>query len=398
VIELPDVDAILDDVRRDGDAALLRYAQRFGDPVPRRAGAAEFALAYRAIGPELRAALERMAARVERFARAQRESFRDVEIEIDGIRCGHRALPVARAAVYVPGGRYPLPSSLIMGAVPARVAGVRDVVVVSPSERPEVLAAAHVAGIREMHVVGGAQAIAALAFGTESIARADLIVGPGNAYVTAAKRRVFGTCGIDALAGPSEVLIVAAEDADPAPLAADLLAQAEHDVNARCALLTESGALAAAVRGEIASQLAGLRTAHTAREAFERHGGIEVVSLDRAVELANARAPEHLELHGSAATERWREFTAYGALFVGAACGEVLGDYGAGPNHVLPTGGSARFSSGLSVFTFLNVRTYLRGGEGARDVARDASTIAACEGLDGHRAAAALRYAASSAS
>jgi phosphoribosyl-ATP pyrophosphohydrolase/phosphoribosyl-AMP cyclohydrolase/histidinol dehydrogenase len=388
---LPDVSKMIEAVRREGDAALDRYAEVFGDPPVRRVDQTEMRDAYRQSDPCVAGALERMMARIERFARAQRAALTDVEIESDGIVCGHRAIPVASAAVYVPGGRHPLPSSLLMGAVPARVAGVARIVVASPSRAPAVLAAAHIAGISEMYTVGGAQAIAALAYGTQRIPAVDLIVGPGNAYVTAAKRAVFGVCGIDALAGPSEVMIAASEDADPRTIAADLLAQAEHDDDARAVLIVETAALAAAVSAEIAAQLPALRTSATARTALERNGETIVATLDEAVQRANRRAPEHLELHGSAATARWRDFTAYGALFVGAACAEVLGDYGAGPNHVLPTGGSARFSSGLSVLTFLNLRTHMRDAKGAGHIARDAEIVATVEGLDGHRFAASLR-------
>jgi phosphoribosyl-ATP pyrophosphohydrolase/phosphoribosyl-AMP cyclohydrolase/histidinol dehydrogenase len=388
---LPDVRAIVEAVRRDGDAALRRYAREFGDPPPRRVGIEELRAAYERIDQQVAQALERTRERIERFARAQRAALSDIEIETGDAICGHRAIPVRSAGIYVPGGRHPLPSSLLMGVAPARVAGVERIVVVSPSLANELLAAAHVAGVQEMYVAGGAQAIAALAYGSETVAPVDLIAGPGNAYVTAAKREVYGICGIDALAGPSEVMVVASDDADPRVIAADLLAQAEHDVEARTTLIAQTPQLAAAVMTEMTAQLSGLATAETARAAVQRHGETIVASLDEAVGIANRRAPEHLELHGSGAVARWRECTQYGALFVGAGCAEVLGDYGAGPNHVLPTGGSARFSAGLSVFTFLNVRTYMRGAGSASQLVRDAQTLASVEGLDAHRAAAAMR-------
>ncbi len=389
---LPDVDEIVARVRREGDPALAYYAQRFGDPAPRRVPHDEIERAYASLDAELRSALASAAARIDTFARAQREAFSNLTTTMHGVELGHRLVPMARVGLYVPAGRHPLPSSLLMTAIPARVAGVAQRVVCTPRVSDAILAAARIAGIDELYEIGGAHAIAALAYGTERIARVDLIAGPGNAYVTAAKRAVYGTCGIDALAGASEIVVVASEGADPRIVAADLLAQAEHDPHARAILVTTSAAIADAVDDELRAQLDTLTTAATAREALANGGAAVVAPLAEIPALCDACAPEHLALQGRDAEALAERVRVYGTLFVGASVGEVFGDYGSGPNHVLPTHGSARFSSGLSVYTFLTVRTYERArGAIDRRIARDASTIARAEGLAAHERAADLR-------
>jgi histidinol dehydrogenase len=389
---VPDVDAILEDVRLRGDAAMRDYARSFGDPPPRRIASDEMEAACARIDPALRDALVAAAKRIERFARAQRSALHDVEVDLGSARVGHRAIPLRRVGIYVPSGTYPLPSTLLMCAVPARVAGVGSIVACTPRPNDAILAAAHVAGVDEMHAVGGAQAIAALAFGTRSIARVDTIAGPGNAYVAAAKRAVFGICGIDAIAGPSEVLIIASRDADPERIVADLIAQAEHDVSARAMLITEDEALAKVVDSELERGLEQTATRAAARAALDANGWCCVASLEEAVEIANAVAPEHLELHGAAAESLAQRLHAYGTLFVGSAAAEVFGDYGSGPNHVLPTAGTARFSAGLSVFSFLAIRTYERGQRAPDpEFVAQTATLAGAEGLDGHRRAALVR-------
>ncbi|HTV93686.1 MAG TPA: histidinol dehydrogenase [Verrucomicrobiae bacterium] len=387
-----DVQSILSAVRAHGDAAVRDYAQRFGDPSPREIPRAEIASAFDATKMELRNALAGAAKRIARFACAQRDAITDVTIREGNLELGHRVMPIERVGIYVPAGRHPLPSSLLMGAIPAQVAGVRDRIVCTPRASREVLAAAHVAGIERVFEIGGAQAIAALAFGTQSVPRVDLIVGPGNAYVTAAKRAVFGACGIDALAGPSEIAIVASGDADADLVAADLLAQAEHDEDARALLITDDRTFAHAVEERVESRLANLATAPTARRSLERGGGFIVVSLDDAPAFCNRLAPEHLSLQGARAEALARRCTAYGTLFIGASAAEVFGDYGSGPNHVLPTNGSARFASGLSVMNFLTLRTYERSlGKSDRRIANDAAILAQAEGLAAHRDAALAR-------
>ena len=301
---------------------------------------------------------------------------------------------MSRAGIYVPGGRYPLPSSLLMCAIPARVAGVERTVVCTPRADATVVAAARLAGVDELFEVGGAQAIAALAYGTQTIDPVDLIVGPGNAYVASAKRAVYGACAIDAIAGPSELLIVACDDADAAWVAADLVAQAEHDPLARATLLTDSADFATRVEEAIEDALATLPTAAVARAAFENLGRFAIVPMSDAAAWVNRIAAEHVHLQGARAESLAADVTVYGALFVGARAAEVFGDYGLGPNHVLPTGGSARFASGLSVFTFLNVRTIARvRGRLDPNVIAQSARIASAEGLEGHRRAALLRNA-----
>jgi histidinol dehydrogenase len=389
--DVVDISPIVDAVRTRGDEALTELAARFGDPPPRRVEPSAWAHAYDSLGMRLREALVGAAGRIETFARAQRGALADISIRAGELELGHRVMPIARVGIYVPAGRHPLPSSLLMGAIPARVAGVRERIVCTPRADATVLAAAHVAQVDAVFEVGGAQAIAALAYGTQTIPRVDMIAGPGNAYVTAAKRAVFGVCGIDALAGPSEIVIVASGDADPDIVAADLLAQAEHDDDARALLLTDDRTFADAVAARVERRLERLETAVTARRSLERAGGYAIVPLDDTIAICDRLAPEHLSLQGERAEALAGRFTAYGALFTGTGAGEVLGDYGSGPNHVLPTGSSARYSSGLSVFTFMTVRTFERGAKCDRRIAKDAAILAEAEGLAAHRDAALVR-------
>ncbi len=388
------VDEIVAAVRSGGDAAVARFAARFGDPPPRRISKDEMAAAARAVDPSTRGLLRTTHARIARFARAQRAALGDVSVPAGGMRAGHRAVPVRSAGIYVPGGRYPLASTVLMCATPARVAGVERVVLCTPDASPPTLAAASEAGVDECFEIGGAQAIAAMAYGTETVPRVDLVVGPGNAYVAAAKRAVFGSCGIDTIAGPSELVVIASRDARADLIAADLLAQAEHDPMARVMLLADDAMLADAVDAQIDTQLEHLPTAPVAAEALRRQGCCAVLPLERAAERANALAPEHLALHGAAAEALEPRLHAYGSLFAGSMAGEAFGDYGTGPNHVLPTGGAARFSSGLSVLTFLTIRTYLRSSRppDARLI-EDVAAFAGAEGLVAHRRAALLRHA-----
>lgn len=388
--------AIVADVRMGGVTALRAHAERLGDLAP---GAPlvfapeALAAAYSRLPAPDRALLERTAARIRVFAEAQRDALGAVEVALPGGAAGHGIAPVERAGCYAPGGRFPLPSSVLMTAVTARAAGVAEVWVASPRPTDVTLAAAAVAGADGLVAVGGAQAIAALAFGAAPVPACDAVVGPGNRWVTAAKQLVAGRVAIDMLAGPSELIVLADDSADPALVAADLLAQAEHDPEALPVLVTPSEALAAAVDRALATQLADLPTAATAREAVAAGFTVVVADLDEGVSVCDRLAPEHLEVmtaDPAAVAARCRH---YGALFVGAGAGEVLGDYGAGPNHVLPTGGTARSAAGLSVFTFLRVRTWLRIDDpaAAAPLARDAERLAELEGLAAHARAAARR-------
>jgi len=387
---------IVADVRKRGEVALRKHAERFGD-VPRGAplyyDRPELARALAALAPEDRARLERVAARIRAFAVAQRSALAPVNVPVPGGVAEQRIAPMERAGCYAPGGRYPLPSSVLMTALTARVAGVRDVWVASPKAHPLTLAAAAVAGANGVLSVGGAQAIGALAYGAGPIAPRDVIVGPGNRWVAAAKQLVAGPVAIDMLAGPSELVVFADESADPATIAADLLAQAEHDPHAVPVLVTTDATLVERVKRELARQLGDLPTARVARAALAHGGAIVVSGVDEGIAACDAIAPEHLQLALRDADAVAPRLAHYGALFIGAGSAEVLGDYGAGPNHVLPTGGTARFSGGLSVYTFLRVRTWLRivDSGAARPLVEDAVWLGRAEGLEAHARAAERR-------
>ncbi len=340
--------------------------------------------------------LQRVARRIEAFARAQRGTFHDLDLPIAGGRAGHRWFPLQVAGCYVPGGRFPLISSLLMTAVTARVAGVSQVWVASPIASPLMLAAASIAGVDAFLHAGGAQAIGALATGCGEVPRCDVIVGPGNRWVTAAKLLVSEQVRIDMLAGPSELLIVADETANPETLAADLLAQAEHDSDARPMLIANSESLVAKVNAALEQQLVSLPTAANARAALTNGFALVVNSWDEALAACQTIAPEHLELQLASAGELAPKLSRCGCLFIGEHSAEVLGDYGAGPNHVLPTGGTARYAAGLGVETFLRRQTWLEieSLEAAQETVRDAVALAQLEGLPGHAASAARRLSA----
>jgi phosphoribosyl-ATP pyrophosphohydrolase/phosphoribosyl-AMP cyclohydrolase/histidinol dehydrogenase len=389
---------IVDAVRAGGEAALRLYAERFGDVQP--GGGAPLFHDRAALGQALvrlpagdRARLERVAERIRRFAEAQLGALCPVAIPVPGGVAEHRIAPVQRAGCYAPGGRYPLPSSVLMTTVPARVAGVADVWVASPKPQLLTLAAAAVAGADGLVAAGGAHAIAALAYGAGPITPRDVIVGPGNRYVTAAKHLVSSVAAIDLLAGPSELTVFADDTADPGSVAADLLAQAEHDPDALPVLVTLDPNLPDRVEKELARQLSDLPTADTARAALANGGVIVVASVEEGVAACDAIAPEHLQLDLREAAAVAPRLAHYGALFVGPWAGEVLGDYGAGPNHVLPTGGTARSTGGLSVYTFLRVRTWLRIDDraAARPLIEDAIWLGRAEGLEAHARAAERR-------
>jgi histidinol dehydrogenase len=393
------VAAILDEVRRHGDLALVELTKRF-DGVELAADGlrvrdAEWAAA--SVPDDLAAALAAAAARIEAFHRHQLPRSWWVRDE-HGSLLGQQVTPLDRVGCYVPGGTAAYPSTVLMNLIPARVAGVRELVVVSPPGpdgrlSPAVLAAARLAGATEAYRVGGAQAVAALAYGTATLRRVDKIVGPGNVYVAVAKRLVFGEVGIDTIAGPSEVVVVADGTADPRHVAADLLAQAEHDPLARAVCLTDSPRLADGVCAELARQCPGLPRAAIAEAAVRTHGAVVVTrDLAEAVELANRLAPEHLEL-AVADPFAWLPAVRHaGAIFLGAHTPEVVGDYLAGPNHVLPTGGTARFASGLSVEDFVKRSSLIHyTPAGLRAAWPHLRRLAAAEGLLAHSEAARLR-------
>ncbi len=394
------VRAIVDDVRRRGDAALLDYTARYDRltlPADRlRIAAEEFAAAEAAVPAATLAALNTARDRIEAFHRRQLPAD-DRYVDDLGVALGMRWTPIDAVGLYVPGGTAAYPSSVLMNAVPAKVAGVPRIVMVVPSPdgvlNPLVLAAARLAGIDEVYRVGGAQAVAALAHGTASIAPVAKIVGPGNAYVAAAKRLVFGTVGIDMIAGPSEVLVIADGGNDPAWIAADLLAQAEHDTAAQSILVTDSPALADAIEGAVAAQLATLPRAEIAGASWRDHGAVILVEdLSAAVALANRIAPEHLELAVDDPETLLPGIRNAGAVFLGRYTPEAMGDYVAGPNHVLPTARSARFSSGLSVYDFMKRTTLLgMGPDQLRALAEPAIALAEAEGLAAHGRSVSIR-------
>jgi histidinol dehydrogenase len=392
---------IIAQVRRGGDRALLSLTRRFdGIKLERnriQVSSEEIQAARDALAPAERRALELAARRIAEFHRRTLErpfSYRDGS----GMRLGQLIRPLERVGIYVPGGTGAYPSSVLMNAIPARVAGVPEIVMVSPAskagDRPGVLAAAAIAGVGEIYRVGGAQAIAALAYGTETIRPVDKIVGPGNAYVQAAKRMVYGTVDIDKMAGPSEVLVIADDHANSEWLAADLIAQAEHGSGDESAiLLTPSARLANRVRTAVEVALSDLPRAAAARVALRRRGAAIIVpSLNEAFELANRIAPEHLELDVANPTRWLLKISAAGAVFVGPMSPAPLGDYLAGPNHVLPTGGSARFASPLGAYDFLKRTSIIVGSRAAAEkLGPDVARLARMEGFEGHARAMELR-------
>jgi len=394
------VDAIIEDVAQRGDAALIEYTRRF-DCVDLTASGLrltgrEIAASAAEASPQTVAALQLAAERIEDFHRRQMPPSIDY-IDALGVRLAARWRPVAAAGLYVPGGTAAYPSSVLMNAVPAKVAGVERLVMSVPTPRgvlnPLVLAAAKMVGIDEIYRVGGAQAVAALAYGTATIAPVDKIVGPGNAYVAAAKRRVFGRVGIDMIAGPSEILVVADRHNNPEWIAADLLSQAEHDSAAQAMLITDDDAFGRAVEAAVERHLMRLPRAQIARASWHAHGAILLVTdWDEAVAVIDRIAPEHLELALDEADELADRVRHAGAIFLGRYTPEAIGDYIAGPNHVLPTARSARFASGLGVLDFVKRTSLLRCDEASlAALAPSAILLAEAEGLEAHALSLSIR-------
>lgn len=394
------VSAIIADLRHRGDAALAEYSRRFDGidfaEVPMRVGAEEIEAAVALVDPEVLSALDLAAERIERH-HARQMPKDDLYEDAIGVGLGSRWTAIEAVGLYVPGGTASYPSSVLMNALPARVAGVPRIVMVVPATggmiNPAVLAAARIAGVEEIYRIGGAQAIAALAYGTETIAPVAKIVGPGNAYVAAAKRHVFGTVGIDMIAGPSEVLVIADANNNPDWLAADLLAQAEHDPGAQSILITDDADMGRAVMQAVERQLTSLGRSETASASWADFGAVILVrDLKAAVPLANRIAAEHLELAVDDPDALMGDIRNAGAIFVGRHTPEVIGDYVGGSNHVLPTARSARFSSGLSVLDFVKRTSILRlGPEQLRQLAPAAIALARSEGLDAHARSVAIR-------
>ncbi|MBQ3215908.1 MAG: histidinol dehydrogenase [Oscillospiraceae bacterium] len=393
------VTEIISNVRKNGDKALFEYCEKFDKAklTALQVTKEEMDEAVASVDPDFLRILQDAATNIRKFhSRQVRNSF--VINDEDGILMGQKIIPVDRAGLYVPGGTAAYPSTVLMDSIPAKIAGVRELVMVTPPNaegkvNPVILAAAYVAGVDRIFKVGGAQAVAALAYGTESIPRVDKIVGPGNAFVAEAKRQVFGQVSIDMIAGPSEILIIADGKSNPRHLAADLLSQAEHDKLASAVLVTDSEALALAVQAELEVQIPALERAEIARASIDNNGKIIVAQdLKQVIEISNEIAPEHLELCVDNPFDYLDSIRHAGSIFMGRNCPEALGDYFAGPNHTLPTSGMARFSSPLSVDDFIKKTqyTYYTRDALAR-VAKDVATFATAEGLTAHAKSAIIR-------
>ncbi|MDD6284726.1 MAG: histidinol dehydrogenase [Firmicutes bacterium] len=390
---------IIDDVRKNGDDALRRYTEKFDGVLldSLEVSPAEFDEAMAQTEPEFIAIIEKAAVNIRRFHEQQRRSNFIVEGE-KGQLLGQRVIPIEKVGLYVPGGTAVYPSTVLMDSIPAKIAGCREIVMVTPVGKngkvsSAILAAARIAGVDRVFKIGGAQAVAALAYGTESVPKVDKIVGPGNAFVAEAKKQVFGLVSIDMIAGPSEILVVADGKSSPRSVAADLLSQAEHDKLASAVLVTDSSQLAAEVRDELERQIPLLERSEIARASIDNNGKIIVAdNLDVAIDIANRLAPEHLELCMDNPFDYLEKVKNAGSVFMGRYCPEALGDYYAGPNHTLPTGGTARFSSPLSVDDFVKKSQFIYYTEDAfRDVARDVDYFARKEGLTAHGKSATVR-------
>lgn len=395
-----DVAIILASVRDEGDAAVRAFTEKFDghdlNATGWRIERADWEAAYAALAPDLRDALHLAHDRIRAFHERQRPADSEHTDET-GARTGSRWCPVDAAGVYVPGGRAAYPSSLLMNAVPARVAGVERLVVVTPTPggaiNPLVLAAAHIAGVDEIWRIGGAQAIAALAYGTARIAPVDVVTGPGNAWVAEAKRQLYGVVGIDMVAGPSEIVVVADARNDPEWIAADLLSQAEHDLTTQSILFTDDAVFADAVAAAVERQIGTLATADTARAAWDANGAIVLVErLSDAIPLCDRLAPEHLQIATDDPQALFDQVRHAGSVFLGRYTPEAIGDYVAGPNHVLPTGRRARFASGLSVLDFMKRTSFLETPASALAALGPAAiALAEAEGLPAHARSVALR-------
>ncbi len=393
------VKEIIDTVRKEGDAALRRYAKRFdgADLTDLRVSAEEIAEAVDSVEPQFLEILKKAADNIRAFHEKQkREGFC---IDKEGVVVGQKILPIERAGLYVPGGTAAYPSTVLMDAIPAKIAGCQKVVMTTPPNKegkvnPVILAAAYIAGVDEIYKSGGAQAIAALAYGTESVPKVDKIVGPGNAFVAEAKRQVFGVVSIDMIAGPSEILVLADGKSDPKHVAADLLSQAEHDKMASAVLVTDEMSFAKAVAAEIERQIPLLARAEIARASIDDNGKIIVTDdIERAIEVANEIAPEHLEICLDEPFDYLDKIKNAGSVFLGRYCPEALGDYYAGSNHTLPTSGTARFSSALSVDDFIKKTQFVYyDKEALKKVCKEVEYFATKEGLTAHAKSAVIRF------
>lgn len=389
------VKEILRDVKENGDEAVKKYALKFDNLKIDNFQLTKKDIndAYNKVDTQTLESLKFAAANIRNFAEAQLKSLKDFEINNNGVILGQKIVPIEKVGCYVPGGRYPLPSTALMTVIPAKVAGVKEVIICSPKISAVTIVAADLAGADKIFNLGGVQAIGAMAYGTKTVPKVDKIVGPGNQYVAAAKKEVYGLVGIDFIAGPSEVLIIADETGNADFIAADLLAQAEHDPSSRAEVITFKKEFAKKILFSLNKQLSTLKTKDVASASIDKNGTIILVnSIDEAVELANKRAPEHLELQIKNSDLIIPQLKNYGSLFIGEYSAEVFGDYCSGPNHTLPTNGCARYTGGLSVKEFVKVLTFQKvTKEASKELIKAASKLADVEGLYGHKNAADIR-------
>ncbi|MBI3034274.1 histidinol dehydrogenase [Candidatus Woesearchaeota archaeon] len=385
---------ILKDIRENGDVAVRKYTEQFDRNAPDsfEISMEEVRKAYSVVSTKTIASMRKAARNIREFSKKQLSQLRDFEMAMQGMITGQKVIPLDAVGCYVPGGRYPLPSTALMTIIPAKIAGVKTAIVCSPNIRPETIVAADLAGADRIFNIGGIQAIGSMAYGTETVPKVNKIVGPGNKYVAAAKKEVYGEVGIDFIAGPSEILIIADETGNAGFIAADMLAQAEHDSNARAFLVTPSKKLAEKVKVELEQQLPCLKTREVAEKSISNSSIILVKGISQAIDAANRIAPEHLGLqvkNEKFALERLRN---YGSLFIGDYSAEAFGDYASGTNHVLPTNRAAKYTGGLSAKDFVKIVTYQKiDKNGASKLARIATALAEVEGLDAHKKAAAAR-------
>lgn len=387
------VDEIISNVKTNGDSAVYKYCEKFDGKIENiEVSQKEIENAFKNVNEEIINAIKKSINNVKTFATAQLNSIKEFEIENNGVKLGQKIIPIDRTGAYVPGGNYPLPSSAIMSCVPAKVAGVKEVIMCSPKIQDVTIVAGFLAGADRIFRVGGVQAIAAMAYGTQTIPKVDKITGPGNKFVTFAKKQIFGVCGIDFLAGPSEVMVIADKTANPKYVAADFLAQCEHDKDASAILITTDKNLAIEVEKQINLFLNNLKTSNIAKEALKNSYIILVENLEEAIAIANKKAPEHLEIMTKNNDLLVKNLKAYGSLFIGDYSAEAIGDYCSGTNHILPTNQVARYSAGLSVFDFIKIVTTQEALiEKSTDVTYTASILANTEGLMAHKLACDVR-------
>ncbi len=392
--EISSVVEIIREIKINGDEAVKKYSKQFDGEDLEAFLISDYEIknAYSKVDEKTIKAIKKSIQNVKKFSKKQLNCLKSLKVKIDNNELGHKIIPIESVGCYIPGGNYPLLSSAVMTIIPAKIAGVKEVIACSPKIRPETIVACDLAGADKIYKIGGAQAIAAMAYGTQSISKVNKIVGPGNKYVTAAKKYVFGEVGIDFLAGPSEVMIIADETANPEFVSADMLAQCEHDADARAFLVCTGENFANLVKIFAQKQLENLSTKEIASKSFEKSFAVIVKSIEEAVDIANKKAPEHLELCFKDSRKFIEKFKNYGSLFIGNYSAEVYGDYCSGTNHVLPTNEVSKYSGGLSVFDFVKVQTYqMISKKGNLKISETASKLAEIEGLQAHKFASVVR-------